>query len=114
MPKPISRKELEARIEAHAAVVIEALTVADYEAGHIPGAVHLAMDEVEAKASALIPDKQTPVVTYCANTTCQNSARVAEALERLGYERVYEYVEGKADWKAAGLPLESIERRRAA
>jgi rhodanese-related sulfurtransferase len=105
MPTPISRDELQARLATNDAIVLEALTLQDYEAGHIPGALHIDMDHVAQQAAKLAPEKQEPVVTYCASTTCQNSTRVAEALERLGYTNVYEYVEGKADWEAAGLLL---------
>jgi rhodanese-related sulfurtransferase len=114
MPTPISRDELKARIDARDAVVVEALTRDHYESGHLPGAVHIDLDELSRKAPALIRDKQLPVVTYCASTTCQNSTRMAEALEELGYRNVYEYIEGKADWQEAGLPLERGERAKAA
>ena len=34
------------------------------------------------------------------------SPRAAGRLESIGYEQVYDYVPGIADWKAAGLPVE--------
>lgn len=34
------------------------------------------------------------------------SPRAACRLERLGFEKVYDYIAGFADWKAAGLPVE--------
>jgi CBS domain-containing protein len=34
------------------------------------------------------------------------SPRAASRLETLGFEQVYDYVAGKADWGSAGLPLE--------
>ena len=34
------------------------------------------------------------------------SPRAASRLETLGFERVFDYVAGKADWGSAGLPLE--------
>jgi CBS domain-containing protein len=34
------------------------------------------------------------------------SPRAAWRLESIGFRRVYDYVAGKADWAAAGLPLE--------
>jgi CBS domain-containing protein len=34
------------------------------------------------------------------------SPRAAARLENLGFEQVYDYVAGKADWGSAGLPLE--------
>jgi CBS domain-containing protein len=37
-------------------------------------------------------------------------ARAAGRLERLGFERVYRYAPGKADWRGAGLPLEGSLR----
>ncbi len=37
------------------------------------------------------------------------SPRAAWRLESLGFERVFDYVNGKADWIAAGLPVEGGE-----
>jgi Mg/Co/Ni transporter MgtE len=34
------------------------------------------------------------------------SPRAASRLESIGFEKVYDYVDGKADWGSAGLPLE--------
>jgi Mg/Co/Ni transporter MgtE len=36
------------------------------------------------------------------------SPRAASRLETLGFEQVYDYVAGKADWGSAGLPLEGM------
>ena len=36
------------------------------------------------------------------------SPRAASRLETLGFEHVYDYVAGKADWGSAGLPLEGM------
>ena len=37
------------------------------------------------------------------------SPRAASRLESLGFEQVYDYVAGKADWGSFGLPLEGAE-----
>jgi hypothetical protein len=37
------------------------------------------------------------------------SPRAASRLESIGFEQVYDYVAGKADWGSFGLPLEGIE-----
>ncbi|MGH3065599.1 MAG: CBS domain-containing protein [Gaiellaceae bacterium] len=37
------------------------------------------------------------------------SPRAASRLETLGFEQVYDYVAGKADWGSAGLPLEGTD-----
>ena len=41
------------------------------------------------------------------------SPRAAWRLESFGFEQVYDYVAGKADWGAAGLPLEGMLGPRA-
>src|SRR5918994_6211550 len=37
------------------------------------------------------------------------SPRAASRLESLGFEQVYDFVAGKADWGSAGLPLEGAD-----
>ena len=85
-------------------VLVEALPAKNYDDAHLPGAVQINHDEVAQKAPLLLPYKDAKIIVYCANTQCRNSAKAAGALEALGYTDVHEYVEGKADWQAAGLP----------
>jgi CBS domain-containing protein len=37
------------------------------------------------------------------------SPRAASRLESIGFEEVYDYVAGKADWGSTGLPLEGVK-----
>lgn len=85
-------------------VLVEALPAKNYDDAHLPGAVQINHDEIAQKAPLLLPYKDAKIVVYCANKECRNSAKAAGALEALGYTDVNEYVEGKADWQAAGLP----------
>lgn len=87
--------------------IVEALPRNYYETEHLPGAINIPHDQVQAAAARLIPNKNEPVIVYCASTECQNSHLAAEALRELGYSPVYEYSEGKKGWKEAGLPLET-------
>src|SRR5438270_3539059 len=41
------------------------------------------------------------------------SPRAAWRLESIGFEQVYDYVAGKADWGSFGLPLEGTKGARA-
>lgn len=41
------------------------------------------------------------------------SPRAAWRLESIGFQQVYDYAAGKADWGAAGLPLEGTAGPRA-
>jgi len=104
MTRTITRAEIvERRAEL---TVVETLRGEHFDSGHIPGAVHLGMDDVEARAATLLPDRDAPIVTYCSNRACANSRVVAEKLARLGYTDVRRYEEGKQDWAEAGLDLE--------
>ena len=108
MSQFISRDDLKTLIASgkdH--TIVEALPKEYYEAEHLPGAINIPHDEVQAAASRIIPDKSGSVIVYCADGACQNSHLAAEALRELGYSSVYEYAEGKDDWKKAGLPLET-------
>ena len=103
----ISRDDLKNLIDSgKTPIIVEALPREYYEAEHLPGAINIPHDEIQAKAAQVISDKSAAVVVYCASAECKNSHMAAESLRQLGYTRVYEYVEGKKDWKEAGLPVE--------
>ena len=103
----ITRDELKARLDECApTTIVEALGPIYYEDAHLPGALNLPHDQVDALAGALLPDKDATIVVYCSNTACQNSVVASRRLASLGYSRVLEYVEGKQDWIEAGLPVE--------
>ncbi|TVQ85537.1 MAG: rhodanese-like domain-containing protein [Micavibrio sp.] len=105
--KTITRDEISAHLERGDPIrLVEALPQQHYEDGHLPGAVQLLPDEAKEKAPQLFPEKDALIVTYCANTQCQNSVQLANILTGLGYTNVAEYSGGKQDWTEAGLPLE--------
>ncbi|MBW3622033.1 MAG: nuclear transport factor 2 family protein [Armatimonadetes bacterium] len=108
MVSRISRDELKDRLDRTIpTTLVEALPPMYYEDAHLPGALNINHDQVDALAPTLLPDKDAEIVVYCANTPCPNSELAAERLARLGYTRVFEYVEGKQDWIEAGYPTES-------
>ena len=108
MPRVITLDELRARLEGDDRVtLVEALPPMYYEAEHLPGAINVPHDEVDALAPALLPDRDAAIVVYCASGPCQNSGIAARRLVALGYSDVSDYHEGKAEWIAAGLPVET-------
>ena len=115
MVTTITRDELKAALEGPAKpVLVEALPAKYYLDNHLPGAINIPHDEVDALATTLLPDKNAPIVVYCANGPCRNSGIAAARLAELGYSNVRDYHEGKADWIEAGLPVESGPQARAA
>ncbi|WP_026400896.1 rhodanese-like domain-containing protein [Actinomadura rifamycini] len=103
----IARDELKAAIDAGAVTVVDALGGEYYAKQHLPGAVPLVRDDVDAQAPTLLPDRGAAIVTYCSNPACPNSGQVADRLTALGYTNVRKYRDGIEDWVAAGLPTES-------
>ena len=108
----ITREELRAKMEAGGPfVLVDAMAPISYARSHLPGAVNLTADWVDDRAARRIPDLDTEVVVYCGDIDCDSSIRVADRLVTLGYRNVRHYADGKADWIAAGLPLEGGGRR---
>lgn len=103
----ISRDELKNTLESGAPLtLLEALPEKYYRHSHLPGAQLFPHDQARELASKLIAKKDAAIVVYCASATCHNSHQAAQTLTELGYSDVRVYVEGKADWQAAGLALE--------
>jgi rhodanese-related sulfurtransferase len=108
MHRVITLDRLRARLESGDPVtLVEALPPMYYEREHLPGAINIPHDEVDALAPELLPDRDAEIVVYCASGPCQNSGSAARRLAALGYTNVSDYHEGKAEWIAAGLPVEA-------
>ncbi len=108
----IARDELRALLERDEPLtLIEALPAPFYRKAHLPGAINLPPEQVETLAPSLLPDKQAAIVVYCADLACGNSTVATRQLTALGYTNVREYAEGKQDWLAAGLPVETKASR---
>jgi rhodanese-related sulfurtransferase len=102
----ITREQLETEIANPELVLLEALPEQYFKSGHLPRARWFPTQQARELAQSVAPTRDAPIVVYCASDTCKNSHQVAKLLEDAGYTRVRVYVGGKADWQAAGLPVE--------
>ena len=85
-----------------------------WDAGHVPGAVHLPGREIAERAPAEL-DRSVPVVAYCWGPGCNGATRAALALSLLGF-RVREMLGGFEYWAREGLPVataDGVHRRDA-
>ena len=115
MVQTITREALKSALDKGEAItLVEALPARYYEDAHLPGAINIPHDQVDALAASLLPDKSARIVVYCASGPCKNSGLAAARLTALGYADVRDYHEGKADWIAAGLPVEKGRTAQAA
>lgn len=67
--RSISRDELKAALDQGAVTLIETLPTPYFRHTHLPGALNLPPDEIEARAPVLLPDKNAAIVLYCASPT---------------------------------------------
>ena len=74
----------------------------EYEQGMIPGAVFVPRGHLESQAENKLPDKDAPIVVYCAGGT--RSAFAADTLQQLGYTDVVHVIGGFGRWKNEGRP----------
>lgn len=74
--------------------VLDVRTQGEYEAGHIPGAVNMPVDQLQALASSL--DPAAPVAVYCA--TGSRSASAVQYLEQAGFKTIYHFDQGMVAW----------------
>lgn len=68
------------------AVWIDTRTQAEYAEGHLPGAVHIPFDAIDAQIAGLNVQQDTPIYLYCARGGRAEVAR--ETLQRKGFTRV--------------------------
>jgi rhodanese-related sulfurtransferase len=85
-------------------IIIDARSPESYARGHIPRAINLPYNQIDAITTASI-SKDKVIVTYCAGVHCNASTKAAERLAALGF-RVKEMIDGVDGWRKDGLPVE--------
>ena len=76
-------------------LILDVRTQAEYDAGHIPGAVLIPNTEIETRAEEELPDKEQLILVYCRSGN--RSKKAAEILVQLGYTNIKEFG-GIIDW----------------
>jgi sulfur-carrier protein adenylyltransferase/sulfurtransferase len=92
------------RTESGEPVVVDVREQAEWDEGHIPGAVHVPRGHLESRIERLAPDTARPVIVYC--SAGNRSAFAAKTLTDLGYEDVVSLAGGFTDWKRNGFPVQ--------
>jgi rhodanese-related sulfurtransferase/YHS domain-containing protein len=75
----------------------------------LPGARRLTDKATAEEAAAVIPAKNSLVVTYCGNPKCQAAPHLERHLRKLGYTNVLVYPEGIEGWVEANNKTETTE-----
>ena len=85
-------------------VVLDVRPAAEYEAGHIPGAVSIPLDDLEQKLSEIPRDQ--PVVAYCRGPYCVLAVQAVELLRQRGFS-ARRLQDGFPEWREDGFPVEA-------
>jgi rhodanese-related sulfurtransferase/DNA-binding HxlR family transcriptional regulator len=101
--EPVSRDDLVARLRD--VTVLDVRPEDEFALGHLPGAINIPLAELERRLGEL--PKSREVIAYCRGPYCVLSFEAVAALRALGY-RVRRLEDGYPEWKAAGLPVESL------
>lgn len=90
------------------AVFLDARSQAEYDMGHIQGALLAPADEFEYFYPELKPklEGREAIIAYCDGERCPLSHELAEKLRAEGFDNVYVLVNGWTLWQNENLPVE--------
>ena len=106
--EPVAAAELARRIELADVIVLDVRPADEYRAGHIPGAVSVPPDEMEARLRNLPTGSE--VVAYCRGRYCVYAHDAVKLLRSRGYD-ARRMETGIPEWRAAGYAVAVGEGR---
>lgn len=86
------------------AVVVDVCEPNEFAAGHIIGAKHVPLGELETKLTGVVKNKSNPVIFVCASGARSN--RAVAVAKKLGYDNAQSLSGGMGAWREANLPVE--------
>jgi len=96
---PVGRAELLVRANHGDVIVLDVRPGEEYEAGHIPGAISIPLDQLEQRLSGLPRDAE--IVAYCRGPYCVLAPQALELLHRHGF-RARRLDGGLPEWRQDG------------
>jgi rhodanese-related sulfurtransferase/DNA-binding transcriptional ArsR family regulator len=100
--EPVSRDELIDRAARGDVVILDVRPPEEFASGHIPGALSVPLDRLDATLARL--PKRTQIVAYCRGPYCVLAPQAVEQLRAKGY-KARRLAEGMPEWRLAGLPV---------
>lgn len=91
-------------INREKAVVIDVCEAQEFAAGHVGGAKHIPLSQLEEKLPGMVKNKALPLILVCQSGA--RSGRAVATAKKLGYTQVQSLGGGIGAWKTANLPIE--------
>jgi rhodanese-related sulfurtransferase len=101
--REVSPQDVDALPEG-ATTLVDVREDSEWEQGYIPGAHHVSKSYIEQQIEAVAPDRDQPLVLYCAGGV--RSLFAAQTLQDMGYTNVASMSQGFQGWKSAGFEFD--------
>ena len=99
----VPAREVLARLKSGLVTLLDVRPAEEFAAGHLPGALNVPVDRLEAYLSKL--PKKKEVIAYCRGPYCLMSFDAVAKLRKRGF-KAKRLEDGFPEWRAAGLPVE--------
>jgi rhodanese-related sulfurtransferase len=104
--EPVARDLLLERVRGGEVTVLDVRPREEFEAGHIPGAMSVPLEELERRLSVLPQERE--IVAYCRGPYCVMSIEAVALLKARGFTAV-RMEDGVLEWRAHDWPIETGE-----
>jgi rhodanese-related sulfurtransferase len=104
---PISLEELREALASETVVLLDVRPALEYQAGHLPQARSLPLDELEARLAEL--PRETEIIAYCRGPYCVFADEALAILTSHGYQ-ARRLSEGVIEWQHLGFPVAKEEQ----
>ena len=84
--------------------LIDVRTSDEWQSGHIAGAIHVPITELDARIAGLQLDPTRPIVAIC--RAAHRSIPAVRLLRRHGFDNACQLQGGMLAWQQSGLPVE--------
>ncbi len=102
--EPVPATELLERARKGLVTVLDVRPAVEYQAGHIPGAINVPLEELENRLSELPKSKE--IVAYCRGPYCMLAFEAVAKLRAKG-RKARRLQDGLPEWRLRGLPVET-------
>lgn len=101
--EPVPATELLERAREGLVTVLDVRPSVEFQAGHIPGAMNVPLDELEARLSELPEDRE--IVAYCRGPYCMLAFEAVAKLRAKGRD-ARRLEDGLPEWRLRGFPVD--------